>query len=165
VIGPETRLPAAKAVRDLLIATVGREVAFAVDGEELTPDAPGGVIVAQYVTDLGRDAALIAVDTGLAAHLGAALALVPPAVSAEAARDGYLSDDLLDNLYEVLNIAGSLFNVGDAPHVRLIEALYDTSSAPLPAAIDRWLRGFVPRVDAACEIHGYGAGRLSVLLR
>ncbi len=164
MIEPEIRLPVAKAVRDLLIATIGREVTFTVDGEQLTSDVPGGVIVAEYVTDLGRAAALIAVDMSLAAHLGAALALVPPAVSVEAARDGYLSDDLLDNLYEVLNIAASLFNVGDAPHVRLIEALYDTASAPLPGSIDRWLRGFVPRMDAACEVHGYGSGRLSLLL-
>jgi hypothetical protein len=165
VIGPETRLPEAKAVRDLLIGTAGRDVSLTVDGEGLDPDAPGGAVVAEYVTDLGHSVALIALDLPLAAHLGAALGLVPPAVSQEAVRDGYLSDDLLDNAYEVLNIAGSLFNVGDAPHVRLIEGLYDTSSAPLPAEIDRWLRGYVPRLDAACEVRGYGAGRLSVLLR
>ena len=159
-----TVLPAPKEVRDLLVGVVGRDVDFTVDASALTPDSPGGVIVGEYVNDAMGSLALIALDLPLAAYLGAALALVPPGGAEASIEDGFLSDSLLDNAYEVLNIAASLFNKEGRPHLR-IGPLYDTARAMLPQEIDSWLIGFVPRLDAVVNVAGYGQGRIGVLIR
>ena len=161
---PPTPLPSTMAVRDLFAMTVGRDVSMVVGGEPLTPATPGGVIVGEDVPDFGRPEALIAFDIPLAAHLGAALGLVPATASAVAIEDGYLPESLLDNTYEVLNIAASLFNTEGAPHLRLA-AMHDSTETPLPAPVANWLRGYPPRLDAAAEVKEYGGGRVSVLIK
>lgn len=160
----DTELPTPKAVRDLFTGIVGRDVDLAVDGEAITPATEPGVLVGEYLSDVYGAKALIAFDLPLAAYLGGALALVPPGGAQLAVDEGFLPDSLLDNAYEVLNIAASLFNVGDAPHLRL-DPVYDTVRGPLPAPIASWLRGYVPRLDAAVSVKGYGSGRLSILLK
>lgn len=159
-----TELPAPKDVRDLLMGIVGRDIDFSVDGEALTADVPGGVIVGEYVSDTLGSMALIALDLPLSAYLGSALALIPPGGAEASIEDGILSDSLLDNAYEVLNIAASLFNTDGAPHLR-IGPLYDTARALLPHEVESWLRGAVPRLDAVVNVRGYGQGRLAILLR
>ncbi len=159
-----TELPASKEVRDLLVGVVGRDIDFTVDSTALTPDSPGGVIVGEYVNDAMGSLALIALDLPLAAYLGAALALVPPGGAEASIEDGFLSDSLLDNAYEVLNIAASLFNKEGRPHLA-IGPLYDTARAFLPQEIHSWLIGSVPRLDAVVNVAGYGQGQIGILIR
>ena len=159
-----TELPAPKAVRDLLMGIVGRDVDFTIDSEALTGNSHYGVIVGEYESETMGSLALIAMDVPLSAYVGAALALIPPGGADIAVEEGTLSDSLLDNAYEVLNIAASLFNKEGAPHLRL-GPIYDTTRALLPQDIDAWLQGYVPRLDAVVNIHGYGQGRLAVLIR
>ena len=90
--------------------------------------------------------------------------MIPPGGAEAALEDGYLSESLLDNAYEVLNIAASLFNKEGKPHLR-IGPLYDTARAMLPGEIHSWLVGAVPRIDAVVDVHGYGQGRIAVLIR
>ena len=158
-----TQLPTAMAVRDLLAGILGRDVELSVDSHSLTPASEPGVLVGAYISDLGNAHSLVAFDIPLAAYVGAALALVPAAGAQLAAEEGFLPDSLLDNAYEVLNIAASLFNVGDAPHLRL-DPVYDSARQPLPAPIATWMQGYPPRLDAAVSVKGYGEGRLSILL-
>lgn len=160
----ETQLPTPKAVRDLFSGIVGREIDLSVDGEALTPATEPGVLVGEYISDVYGAQALVAFDLPLAAYLGAALALVPPGGAQIAVDEAFLPDSLLDNAYEVLNISASLFNTDNAPHLRL-DPVYDSARSPLPANIATWLRGYVPRLDAAVSVRGYGDGRLSILLK
>jgi hypothetical protein len=160
-----TPLPDAAAVRELLEATVGRDVDFEVGTESLTPATDEGLVIAEFIED-ATDApmALIAVDVPLGAVLGASIALMPPRVVDDAAGMGVLPEGLLENVYEVFNIMSSLFNVPGAPHLKLNQ-LYETATGLLPASIATWLRGYVPRLDARVSVRGYGEGRMSVLIK
>ncbi|NHA00575.1 hypothetical protein G5V59_12575 [Nocardioides sp. W3-2-3] len=62
--------------------------------------------------------ALIACDLTFSAHAGAAIGLVPVGGAEAAIEDGKLTDTLAENLYEVLNIAASMFNVVGADHLK-----------------------------------------------
>lgn len=159
-----TSLPEPMEVRDLLSDLLGRDCEVTVSTIPVTGATRPGVIVARYVTDAFYNQALVALDTPLAAHLGAAIALVPPATAQASIRLGTLSAALLENVAEVLNVMAALVNVGGAPHVRLDEVL-DSTETPLPAELWRWLEVPGPRLDAVVAVRGYGTGGMSVIVR
>ena len=82
--------------------------------------------------------------------------------AAESVEAGGLTDTLRDNLYEVLNIAASLFNAPGAEHLRLYQL--HPAGLPLPPAVRAQALTLGRREDLAVEIAGYGAGALSVVL-
>ncbi|WP_454083774.1 hypothetical protein [Georgenia sp. Marseille-Q6866] len=157
-----TPLPPLKELRDLFTMLVGRDCEIAVADESVTPATEPGVVVGVYVTEFLRGEALVAVDTHLAAALGGAIALIPP--RAAQASLGPLPETLLENVTEVLNVTSALFNVGNAPHLRL-ESVHDSGAGPLPADVATWLRSYGPRLDTTVDVQGYGSGLLSVVLR
>ncbi|KRC59706.1 MULTISPECIES: hypothetical protein [unclassified Nocardioides] len=154
-------LPQPKQLRDLLTELLGREVTLS----PTTPFAPGPdtpASVAVYVDDQLRICALIACDLTFSAHAGAAIGLVPPGGSEAAIEDGKLTDTLSENLYEVLNIAASMFNVAGADHLKL-HALHP-AGPPLDPQLRISTLTLGRREDLAVSIAGYGDGVLSVVL-
>lgn len=154
-------LPQPKQLRDLLADLLGRDVTL----EPATPYAPGPTTpasVATYVDDSLRICAVLACDLPFSARAGAAIGLVPPAGADEAIADGKLTDTLAENLYEVLNIAASMFNVAGADHLKL-HALHP-AGPPLDPMTRISTLTLGRREDLAVEINGYGAGLLSVVL-
>lgn len=154
-------LPVPKEIRDLLTELLDRDVQVSPNAP-LAPTPNNPCTVGVYVDDSLQVTSLIAFDLPLSARAGAAIGLVP-ATGAEAAVDeGTLNDTLRENVYEVLNIAASLFNVEGATHVRL----YDVHHAGLPVPGDVLARALTlgRREDLAVEVAGYGPGRLSVVL-
>jgi hypothetical protein len=154
-------LPQPKQLRDLLTDLLGREVSL----EPAAPYAPGPdtpASVAVYVDDSLRICAVIACDLAFSAHAGAAIGLVPPAGAEAAIEDGKLGDTLAENLYEVLNIAASTFNVPGADHLKL-HALHP-AGPPLDPSVRISVLTLGRREDLAVDIGGYGAGLLSVVL-
>jgi hypothetical protein len=154
-------LPQPKQLRDLLTELLGREVTLS----PTTPFAPGPYTpasVAVYVDDQLRICALIACDLTFSAHAGAAIGLVPPGGSEAAIEDGKLTDTLSENLYEVLNIAASMFNVAGADHLKL-HALHP-AGPPLDPQLRISTLTLGRREDLAVSIAGYGDGVLSVVL-
>ncbi|UMG92956.1 hypothetical protein [Nocardioides sp. TF02-7] len=115
-----------------------------------------------YVDDGARTCAVVACDLALSAYAGAALALVPPGAAAEAVADGKLPDPLAENLYEVLNVAASAFNVPGAEHLRL-HALHP-AGPPLDPAVRLQTLTLGRREDLAVDVAGYGSGALSIVL-
>ena len=154
-------LPGAKDVRDLLEGMLGREVDVRTGGAMVNPNADDGAQVGTYVDRLGALRALVVADLPLAARTGAAIALMPAGGAEVAIEEGQLSQALFENAYEILNVMASLFNLPDAPHVKL-----DGCWAPreaLPADVAQWVLSYVRRLDLDVDVKGYGTGRLSVL--
>jgi len=156
-----THLPVPKQVRDLFGDLLDREVTLTPSAPQApTPTTP--TTVAVYVDDYLRISALIICDLELSAHAGAALGLVPVAGAEAAIEEGALTDVLRENLYEVLNIAASMFNAPGAEHLRLHEV--HPAGPPLSQQVWAMTLTLGRREDFHVDIAGYGAGHVSVVL-
>ncbi|MFL6025055.1 MAG: hypothetical protein ACJ72O_17065 [Marmoricola sp.] len=154
-------LPTTKEIRDLLTELLDREVQVS-PSAPLAPTGKTPCTVAVYVDDTLQVTSVIAFDLALSAHAGAAIGLVPAAGAQTAIEEGILNDTLRDNLYEVLNIAASLFNADGATHVRLYDAHHIGNPLPGDVLVKALTLG--RREDLAIDVAGYGSGRLSVVL-
>lgn len=156
-----SHLPAPKQIRDLLTELLDREVSLS-PSAPLAPTPKNPCTIGVFVDDLLHVTALISFDLDLSAFAGAAIGLVPAAGAEAAIEEGVLNETLRENLYEVLNIAASLFNVEGATHMRL----YDVHHAGIAVPPDVLARSLTlgRREDLAVEVPGYGSGRLSVVL-
>lgn len=157
-----TPLPAALEVREVVSGLIGRDVEVRTGGPMVDPAKPGGAVVAEYVTDTLQLSALVVMDLALAARAGAAIALVPSAAAEADVEAEEISDALLENAGEILNVLASLFNAEGAPHLRL-NAVHAPGAA-LPTDVAPWVLAYVPRLDLECDVAGYGPGALSVLV-
>lgn len=156
-----THLPIAKEVRDLLTDLLGKDVTLQ-PGPPFAVTASTPASIAVYVDDSLQIRAVITCDLKLSAYVAAALALMPLAGAEAVIELGIIDESMRENLYEILNIAASLFNVPDSPHVRL----YDLHSAgvALPPDIRARTQTLGRREDLTVDIAGYGSGRLSIVL-
>jgi hypothetical protein len=156
-----SHLPLPKQIKDLFEGVLGRDIA-------LTPSAPfapgpkSPASVAVYVDDSLRITSLVACDLRLSAYAGAALGLIPVAGAQAAVEAGTLTATLTENLYEVLNIAGSMFNVAGADHLRLHD-LHPAGGA-LPPMVRAQALTLGRREDTTIDVAGYGTGQFSVVM-
>ncbi len=158
----QTPLPEAKDIRDLLAGLLGRDVEVRTGAGMVDPSAGDGAMVGVYVDAALRVGALVLLDLPLAAWAGAAIALVPVPRAAACVDHGGLTDNLVENAGEILNVMAALVNADDAAHLRLA-AVYEPGE-PLPADVAGWVPAYVPRVDLDVAIDGYGSGGLSLLV-
>lgn len=158
----QTPLPAALEVRELLEGLVGREFEALTGAEMVDPGAPSGAVVAEYVSDQMKLAALVVADLPFAAGAGSAIALLPPGGVSESIEFGELSIPQLENFSEILNVMASLFNAEGAPHLKL-SGVHGPGEA-LPNDVAPWVLAYVPRLDLELTIKGYGEGKLSILV-
>jgi hypothetical protein len=155
-------LPHPKQVRDLLADLLGRDVDIA-PGEPVVPTRDVRAAVGVYVDGNLSAVAAVAADLRLAAHVGAALGLIPANTALAAIEEGVLPGNVCENFAEVLNIFSSLLNRDDAPHLRLY-ASYGPDELP-PNDIGEMLREFGGRLDLVITVAGYGSGSLSLVRR
>jgi hypothetical protein len=154
-------LPAAKDVRDMLAALLGKPVSVS-PGAPVTPTPQRPVSVALYVDPGMAINALCVMDLGASAYTGGALALLPPGGCQEAVEeDGELTALQLEALHEVVNVLSALLNIPGAPHSKL-HRLY-APGEDLPGDVAGMLANF-NRIDLALEVPGYGKGALSFVL-
>ncbi|MCW2702388.1 MAG: uncharacterized protein JWQ37_383 [Blastococcus sp.] len=154
-------LPAAKDVRDMLAALVGRNVTVS-PGAPVTPAPDRPVAVAVYVAPDMSVNALCLMDLRASAYTGGALALLPPGGCQDAVEeDGELTTMLVEALHEVVNVLSALFNTPGAPHSKLhkVYAPGDEVAADLAGM----LAGF-NRIDLDVDVQGYGKGSISLVL-
>lgn len=154
-------LPQPKQLRDLLADLLGRDVTLS----PATPFAPApdtAASIAVYVDDQLRISALILCDLAFSAHAGAAIGLIPVGGAQAAIDDRKITDAMAENLYEVLNIAASMFNVAGAEHLRL-HALHP-AGPPLDPQLRISALTLGRREDLTIDIAGYGTGAVSVVL-
>ncbi|WP_182379543.1 hypothetical protein [Nocardioides sp. WS12] len=154
-------LPQPKQLKDLLADLLGRDVTLS----PTTPFAPApdtAASIAVYVDDQLRISALILCDLAFSAHASAAIGLIPVGGAQAAIDDRKITDAMAENLYEVLNIAASMFNVAGADHLRL-HALHP-AGPPLDPQLRISALTLGRREDLAVDIAGYGSGAVSVVL-
>jgi hypothetical protein len=156
----QSPLPSRHAVRTLIEGLVGRDVDIK-DSEPVPPKATN--VVAVYVTDKLAVSALAVVNLEGGARLGGALAMLPKPGVDDAIAERDLFPSLKDNCFEVLNVLSAVFNVGDAPHVRLYE-MYGPNGT-IPSDVAALSAAVGNRMDVALKIAGYGEGLLSLVCR
>ena len=152
------QLPAPKQVRDLLSDLLGRDVNVA------PADPPGGKVppTAVFVHDDLSLAGVIGFQLPLAAHVAAAVGLIPPGGAEACIEDGELSAVFGENLAEVCNVLTTLFNSNGGPHVKL-HALH-RDGEDVPADIVGHLQAIGNRLDLTVEVAGYGNGTFSLVV-
>jgi hypothetical protein len=130
-------------------------------GAKLDLSAKSSAYVAVYVTDGGAPAALCACDIGFAANSGAALSMLPPNIAKDAVRTQQLTDVMIANLREVMNICTRLVLRENSPHLRL-----DTVSpvGKLPPAAAAIVTAPRARIDFDMGLGKYAGGLLAVLV-
>ena len=154
-------LPQVKEVRDLLESLLGRDVEVK-DGPAWIPPDGEKIIVAEFVDDESTLAALAMCDLSGGAFIGAAMGLLPKGGAEDMVKEGSLSPTVSENLYETMNIAASLFNVADCPHVRI--TVMHAPGVALPGPVDALVKQPTGRVDLAINVSGYGPGRFSLVV-
>ncbi len=123
---------------------------------------PRGPIEPPWVVSVyrGADDAIRVVclcELPVACNAGAALSMMPEAVVSESVAAGHLSESLLENFREVMNIA-STFLSRQGVRVALREIVNPPEAAP-PDVLRRALTSKT-RIDAEISLPGYGGGRL-----
>lgn len=154
-----TPIPTAFEVRDLFEGMLGRDVEWEA-GRGVDP--LNGATVAMYTSNAGALAAVAVADIPLTARAGSAIALLPPAGADSAISSGLVTPAQFDNLAEILNVAASLFNKQDVPHLRLHEAFSPRETLPRDVAELTMTPG--NRLDGVLTIQGYGEGRISFVV-
>lgn len=154
-------LPHPKEIRDLLTCMLGREIELA-DTDAWFPHPTDQACVAEYVDDHGRLAVVSVADLPMCVYAGAALGLLPPGGAADMVEEKRPSTQVVENVYELLNIATSLFNKDGAPHVRI--AAMHGPGGPLPPGVSAVAQRLNQRIDFHLRVPGYGAGRIAFVL-
>lgn len=154
-------LPPAMVVRDALQNMLGRDVQVA-PSEPWAPTLRDPGAVAVYVDDGSRLRALICCNLELSVALSASIALIPAKTAASIVEEGWLTNDMAENLNEVLNILAALFNRSNRVHVKLYE-LHVPGELP-SADLTAHLRAFGKRSDLTLKVAGYGGGHMSIVL-
>jgi hypothetical protein len=121
---------------------------------------PSGSWVGLYVADDGKPVAACAVDVALAANSAAALSMLPPGVAKDAAKTKELTDVMVANLQEIMNICSRLLMNDNSAHLKL-ENVYPSKA--MPPALTAMLGASQGRVDFELNVPKYGAGTLAVL--
>ena len=118
-------------------------------------------VVAVYVADDDAPSSACVCDISFAAFAGAALSMIPKGGAEDAAESGELSEIMLGNLHEVMNICSRLFMNDSSPHLRL-DAVHK-NAGELPDAARDMVAEPTARSDFRVVIPGYGDGNLSFL--
>lgn len=156
----QSPLPTRHAVRTLIEDLINRPVDLR-DGAPV-PVKPTNVVAA-YVTDKLTVSALAVANLECAAWLGGSLGMLPKGGIEDAIKEGTLPDMVGECCYEVLNVLASVFNVPNAPHVRLYQMYGPGEKVPSDLGALAALVG--SRLDVKLSIGGYGDGLFSIVVR
>ena len=154
-------LPKVADVKEMLNMMFGGDAAVK-SGRALDIKAGTGALVAIYVADDGAPVAASACDISFAAYAGSSLSLIPAGSAKDAAKTGALSDVMMGNLNEIMNILSRLLMDTNTPHLKL-DSLY-RDPKQLPDNTSAMIARPKGRVDYEVTVPRYGSGRLSFLV-
>ncbi len=112
--------------------------------------------VATFVSDEDQLVAFCACDKEFVAYSGAALSMIPADVANEMISGNAVTEVMIENFYEVMNICSKLLMSDSSAHLRLDKTLSPEDSAGPVAALQEsaHITGF------GVDIPRYGKGRL-----
>ncbi|HPF69494.1 MAG TPA: hypothetical protein PLQ13_02390 [Candidatus Krumholzibacteria bacterium] len=151
-------LPKPREVAQLLADTLGRDADTSAGSRFSVSDAMSGF----YMNEAGDEGIICMADVPLVNFAGAALALIPANIAEDGAKRHKLSDAVIENYFEVLNIMGALLNQVCEDHVRLVDVKYPGDELPGPVA--EMILKCENRHDLRLDIEDYGTGNMSLLL-
>jgi hypothetical protein len=125
---------------------------------EIAP--PSGSWIGLYVADDGRPVAACAADVALAANSSAALSMLPPATAKDAAKSKELTEVMIANLHEIMNICSRLLMSDSSAHLKLAR-VYPSNA--MPTELTALLSAARGRGDFELNVPRYGTGTLAVL--
>lgn len=155
-------LPPAKHVRDLLEDLLGKSVKVSPADPILAAEMHQS-LVAVYVNDALKLAAVVGMSFPLTVYASAALGLIPPGGARDFVKDHEITPMLAENATEICNILGTVLNHEGLPHIRLY-GTYLPGGTPPPADAAGRLLALGRRLDLQIEIAGYGGGKFSLSL-
>ena len=120
----------------------------------------GGAWFGVFVADSGEPVALCGADANLAATLGCAFSMLPPGMAKEVAKTRDLTDVMIGNMREIMNICTRLVMDSASPHLKL-EQIYSGKS--LPASAAALLGAPTGRREFQVQVQKYGGGVLTFL--
>lgn len=120
----------------------------------------GGAWFGVFVADSGEPVALCGADANLAATLGCAFSMLPPGMAKEVAKTRDLTDVMIGNMREIMNICTRLVMDSASPHLKL-EQIYSRKS--LPASAAALLGAPTGRREFQVQVQKYGGGVLTFL--
>ena len=151
-------LPNIAQVRELLGMLFDGMIVKAAPKFDLSPQS--NAYFGVYIAAGGAPVALCACDIAFAANCGAALSMLPPNAAKDAAKSKELTEVMVANLREVMNICTRLLLHENTPHLKL-DALFSASKLPEPAAaIIAAAKG---RIDFEITLAKYGPGLFAVI--
>lgn len=153
-------LPSRLAVRELVGDLIGRDLEIG-DAEPIANDPTN--VIAVYTTDGNIPTAVSVTTLAGACWIGSALGMLPKGGAEDAIKEGVLPEMMGDCCYEVLNVLSAVFNVPEAPHVRLF-AMYRPGD-DIPNDVMAMTQILGSRLDISMDIAGYGVAPLSVVVR
>jgi two-component system, chemotaxis family, chemotaxis protein CheY len=161
-VAPQLGLPAVRHLQTILETLIGRRVEARESRSSVA--ARQAAIAWTYVFRDGRLAAAGALDLPLAAALATGFGMMPRTRMNEALLAGRLSEDLMENLREVLNVLVGLYSPITDQRISLGDVFADgLVGRPEQEAVMAVLGQPVLRLDAGVTVAGYGGGVLSLV--
>jgi hypothetical protein len=158
---PALGLPALMAVQRMLADLLGVAVTAKLAPRPFAADEACVAIYSSAGPAPVVASALVLCDLGFVAGAGAALSMLPVPLAAEALKTGRISETLMENWGEVVNVCSSLFNEVSVSHVRLT-GRFVPPARPAPEVISA-ARTSRPRLDLDLVINPYGSSKLSLV--
>jgi hypothetical protein len=121
----------------------------------------GGAWFGVFVADSGEPVALCGADANLAATWGSAFSLLPVGAAKDAAKSRELTQVMIDNMREIMNICTRLVMDASSPHLKL-DQIYQTRSLSAPATA--LLDASKNRREFLVQVPKYGGGVLTFLV-
>jgi hypothetical protein len=128
-------------------------------GEKSEIAPPSASWAGLYVGDDGKAVAACAAGGALAANSTAALSMPPPGVAKDAARTRELTDVMVANLQQIMNICSRLPTGDGSAHLKLDRVCPSKARPTQPTALPGSAQG---RVELELNVPTYGAGTLAV---
>ena len=155
-------LPAAKHIRDLLEDLLGKTVNVS-PADPMRAAEMHQSLVAVYVDDNLKLAAVVGMTFPLTIYTSAALGLIPPGGARDLVKEHEITPMLAENATEICNILGTVLNHEGLPHIRLYQTFLPGGPQP-PADVTGRLLALGRRLDLLMEVQGYGGGKFSLSL-